>query len=82
MASTTKTHTAEKTSILGSLLHPALPLDTDGLLGLMDAPEVYDLILRDLREDDVLTNRHAATDTDLQDNQDGVLKKGRRPGSR
>ncbi len=80
MANTTKTHTADETPILGSLLHPALPLDTDGLLGLMDAPEVYDLILRDLREDDVLTDRHATTDTDLQGDQDGVLKKRHRPG--
>ncbi len=79
MVNTTKMHTAEKTSILDNLLHTALPLDTDGLLGLMDAPEVYDLILRDLREDDVLTDRHQTTDTDRQDNKDSVLKKDHRP---
>ena len=79
MVNTTKTPTADKTSVLGNLLHPGLPLDTDGLPGLEDAPVVYDLILRDLREDDVLMDRHATTDTDLQDNQDGALKKGHRP---
>ncbi len=60
MASTATKRTPEK-AILGTLLQPGLPVDTDGLPGLTDAPVVYDLILRELREEDVATEGSAVS---------------------
>lgn len=79
MANMTKTRAAGTTSILGDLLHPGLPMDTDGLPGLVDAPAVYELILRDLREDDLLTDGHPAVAADPRANQGPTLEKSRRP---
>lgn len=75
MANTTKTH-GEEIALLGKMLSPSLPLDTDGLPGLVDAPAVYDLILRDLQEDEVLADGPSG----VKSKQDGVLKREHRPG--
>ena len=45
--------TTEEAPVLGKLLRGNLPLESDGLPGLVEAPVVYDLILRDLQEEDV-----------------------------
>jgi hypothetical protein len=79
MANTMKTNTAEKPSILGRLLRPALPFDTDGLPGLQDAPVVYDLILRDLRGDEGEGEGEGDVVASPRDNQDPVLREGQRP---
>ena len=77
MANKTKILPVAETPVLGKLLHTDFPVDTDGLLGLEDAPEVYDLILRDLNQDCVSMNVQATAD--LQTNWDGAPGKERRP---
>ena len=62
MASKSKIHVVDDKSVLDNLLRGPLPLDTDGLSGLVDAPTVYDLILRDLQDNWVLMSSEAGND--------------------
>ena len=82
MANTTRISTVAEGSVLDKLLHGGLPHDTDGLPGLVDAPAVYDLILRDLHEDVVLMSSQETADPDPEENEenrDGVANNERRP---
>ncbi|MHC4515111.1 MAG: hypothetical protein ACYTGW_07495 [Planctomycetota bacterium] len=77
MANTTKITTVAEGSVLDKLLHSGLPHDTDGLPGLVDAPVVYDLILRDLHEDIVLMSSQETAEP--EENRDGVASNEHRP---
>ena len=75
MASKSKIHVDDDKSLLDKLLRSPLPLDTDGLPGLVHAPVVYDLILRDLHQDGVWMSVQAITDPKA--NRDGAPRKTR-----